>query len=200
MGPIFDHREAEVRLFRWPRTGCKISVVSAGVVGHAVCRGWGSAHTDVCTHIGEGGGRDRFSTIEKRRCDYACGRAQAGRVSARDGAPAQAACPSEIRCAPALQLAPVACNHECNFHLCTLMTSQAVRDSSKDSSKDCFHGQFGRLTSECRARATRPAYNTSTRSGTSTSCNESRPLALRDEETAAAVTRDTAQHTKAGAI
>ena len=36
--------------------------------------------------------------------------------------------------------------------------------------------------------------------GTSTSCNESRPLALRDEETAAAVTRDTAQQTKAGAI
>jgi len=79
------------------------------------------------------------------------------------------------------------------------MTSQTVRDSSKDSSKDCFHGQFGRLTSECRARATRRVH-TSTRSGTSTSCNESRPLALRDEETAAAVTRDTAQQTKAGAI
>ena len=129
MGPIFDHREAEVRLFRWPRTGCKISV-SDGVVGHAVCRGWGSAHTDVCTHIGEGGGRDRFSTIEKRRCDYACGRAQAGRVSARDGAPAQAVCPSEIRCAPALQLAPVACTHECNSHLSTFMRSETVRDSS----------------------------------------------------------------------
>ena len=33
-------------------------------------------------HIGEGGGRDRFSTIEKRRrCDCAGGRAQAARVS-----------------------------------------------------------------------------------------------------------------------
>ena len=34
------------------------------------------------------------------------------------------------------------------------MTSQTVRDPSKD----CFHGQFGRLTRECRARATRRAY------------------------------------------
>ena len=33
---------------------------------------------------------------------------------------------------------------------------------------------------------------TGTRSRTSTSCNESRPLALRDEKTAGAVTRDTA--------
>ena len=118
-----------MRLFRWPRTACKISV-GDGVMGHAVCRGWVSAHTDVCTHIGEGGGRDRFSTIEKQRCDYACGRAQAERVSARDGAPAQAVCPSEIRCAPALQLAPVACTHECNSHLSTFMRSETVRDSS----------------------------------------------------------------------
>ena len=35
----------------------------------------------------------------------------------------------------------------------------------------------------CRARATCRVH-TRTRSGTSTSCNESRPLALRDEETA----------------
>ena len=84
---------------------------------------------------------------------------------------------------------------KCNSHLCTLMTSQTVRDSSKD----CFYGQFGRLTREYRARATRRVH-TSTRSGTSTSCNESRPLALRDDETAAAVTRDTAQQMIAGAI
>ena len=71
-----------------------------------------------------------------------------------DGAPAQL-----VRRLPrfgklALQLAPVAFTHECNSHLCTLMTSQTVRDPSKD----CFHGQFGRLTRECRARATRRAY------------------------------------------
>ena len=36
------------------------------------------------------------------------------------------------------------------------------------------------------------AVHTRTRSGTSTLCNESRPLALRDEKTAGAVTRDTA--------
>jgi hypothetical protein len=41
---------------------------------------------------------------------------------------------------------------------------------------------------------------THTRSGTSTSCNESRPLAFRDEKTAGAVTRDTAQQMNAGAI
>ena len=94
-----------------------------------------------------------------------------------------------------LQLAPVGCTHECNSYLCTLMTPQTVRDSSKD----CFHGQFGRLTREYRARATRRVH-TSTRSGTSTSCNESRPLALRDEETAGAVTQDPAQQMNAGAI
>jgi hypothetical protein len=44
------------------------------------------------------------------------------------------------------------------------------------------------------------AVHTRTRSGTSTLCNESRPLALRDKKTAAAVTRDTAQQMNAGAI
>ena len=44
------------------------------------------------------------------------------------------------------------------------------------------------------------AVHTRTRSGTSTLCNESRPLALRDEKTAGAVTRDTAQKMYAGAI
>ncbi len=44
------------------------------------------------------------------------------------------------------------------------------------------------------------AVHTSTRSGTSTSCYESRPLALRDEKTAGAVTRDTAQQMNAGSI
>ena len=42
--------------------------------------------------------------------------------------------------------------------------------------------------------------HTRTRSGTSTSCNESRPLTSRDEETAGAVTWDTAQQMNAGAI
>jgi hypothetical protein len=44
------------------------------------------------------------------------------------------------------------------------------------------------------------AVHTRTRSGTSTSCNESRPLALRDEKTAGAVTRNPAQQMNAGAI
>ena len=44
------------------------------------------------------------------------------------------------------------------------------------------------------------AVHTSTRSGTSTLCNEFRPLALSDDETAGAVTRDTAQQMYAGAI
>ena len=44
------------------------------------------------------------------------------------------------------------------------------------------------------------AVHTSTRSGTSTLCNESRPLALSDEKTAGAVTRDTAHQMDAGAI
>ena len=94
-----------------------------------------------------------FRPSIKRRCDCAGGRAQAASVSASDGAPAQA-----VRRLPrfgklALQLAPVACTHECNSHLCTLMTPQTVRDSSKN----CFHGQFGMLTRGCRARATRRA-------------------------------------------
>ena len=44
------------------------------------------------------------------------------------------------------------------------------------------------------------AVHTRTRSGTSTLCNEFRPLALSDDETAEAVTRDTAQQMNAGAI
>ena len=43
------------------------------------------------------------------------------------------------------------------------------------------------------------AVHTRTRSGTSTSCNKSRPLALKDQETAGAVTRDTAQQMREGA-
>jgi hypothetical protein len=43
------------------------------------------------------------------------------------------------------------------------------------------------------------AMHTPTRSGTSTSCNES-SLALRDKETAGAVARDTAQQMNAGTI
>jgi len=107
-----------------------------------------------CTHVGVGARRDRFSTIDKRRCDCAGGRAKAASVLASDGAPAQAVCRLPRFGKLALQLAPVACTHECNSHLCTLMTPQTVRDSSKD----CFHGQFGRLTREYRARATCRAY------------------------------------------
>ena len=110
--------------------------------------------TPILAHkLAQGDRRDRFSTIEKRRCDCASGRAHAASASASDGAPAQAVCPSEIRCAPALQLAPVACTHECNSHLSTFMRSETVRDPSKDCSR-----QFGMLTRECRARATRCAY------------------------------------------
>ena len=100
------------------------------------------------------GRRDRFSTIDKRRCDSAAGCAQAGSVLASDGAPGQAVCRLPRFGKLALQLAPVACTHECNSHLCTLMTPQTLRDSSKD----CFHGQFWRLTREGRARATCCAY------------------------------------------
>ena len=105
-------------------------------------------------HIGAGARRDRFSTIDKRRCDCCAGRAQAGSVSASDGATGQAVCRLPRFGKLALQLAPVACTHECNYHLCTLMTPQTVRDSSKD----CLHGQFWMLTRGCRARATRRAY------------------------------------------
>ena len=111
--------------------------------------------TPILAHkLAQGDRRDRFSTIEKRRCDCASGRAHAASVSASDGAPAQAVCRLPRFGQLALQLAPVACTHECNSHLCTLMTSQTVRDPSKD----CFHGQFWMLTGECRARATRRAY------------------------------------------
>ena len=93
------------------------------------------------------------------RCSHtgvgsAGGRSQAESVSASDGAPGQAACRLPRFRKLAVQLAPVACTHECSSHLCTLMTPQTDRDSSKD----CFHGQFGMLTRGCRARATRRAY------------------------------------------
>ncbi len=168
---------------------------SDGATGQAVTGPRDFGPLGRCTHAGVGVRRDRFATIDKRRCDCAGGRAQAASVSASDGAPAQLVRRLVRFGKLTMQLAPVACTHECNSHLCTLMTPQTVRDSSKD----CFHGQFGRLKSECRAGATR-CVHTRTRSGTSTSCNESRPLALRDEKTAGAVTRDTAQQMNAGAI
>ena len=148
--------------------------------------------TPMLAHIWtRGDRRDRFSTIEKRRCDCAGGRAQAASVSAMAHRRSWFA---DLRDSvnSHFNLHPFACTHECNSHLCTLMTSQTVRDPSKD----CFHGQFWMLTRECRARATRRdthAVHTRTRSGTSSLCNESRPLALRDEKTAGAVTRDTPQ-------
>jgi hypothetical protein len=127
---------------------------SDGATGQAVSGPRDIGPLGRCTDIGVGARRDRFSTIEKRRCDCAGGRAQSASVSERDGAPAQAVCRLPRFGKLALQLAPVACTHECKSHLCKLMTSQTVRDSPKD----CFYGQFGRLTSECRARATRGAY------------------------------------------
>ena len=35
----------------------------------AVCRSWVSGHTGACMQVGTSGGRDRLSTIEKRRWD-----------------------------------------------------------------------------------------------------------------------------------
>ncbi len=113
----------------------------------------GSAHTDACTPVGAGGRRDRLSTMGKRRCDCAGGRAQAASVSASDGVAGQAGCRLPRFGILAVQHAPVACTHECNSHLSTLLRTETVRDSSR--SKDCFHRQFGGLTLECRARATR---------------------------------------------
>ena len=127
---------------------------SDGAAGQAFTRPRDFGPLGRCTHIGMGARRDRFSTVDKRRCDCCAGRAQAASMSASDGATGQAGCRLARFGKLALQLAPVACTHECNSYLCTLMTSQTVRDSSKD----CFHGQFGRLTREYRARATRRAY------------------------------------------
>jgi hypothetical protein len=68
---------------------------SDGAPALAVFRPCDSAHTDgLHTYIlVRCDRRDRFSTIEKRRCDCAGGRAKAASVLASDGAPAQAVCP-----------------------------------------------------------------------------------------------------------
>ena len=138
--------------------------------------------------------RDRFSTIDKRGCDCAGGRAQAASVSASDGAPAQAGCRLARFGKLALQLAPVACTHECNSHLCTLMTPQTLRDSSKD----CFHGQFGMLTRGCRARATSRA-NTHP-IGHVHLVQRISTLGIEGRGDCGAATRDPAQQMNAGAI
>jgi hypothetical protein len=81
-------------------------------------------NTDACTHIGAGGGRDRFWTIKKRRrCDCAGCRAQSARVLESDDAPGQAVCRLARFGELALHLAPVACTHECNSHRSTLVRS-----------------------------------------------------------------------------
>ena len=46
----------------------------------------GSGHTEGCTHVGAGGGRDRFSTVDTRRRGWAGCRAQPARVRESDGA------------------------------------------------------------------------------------------------------------------
>ncbi len=121
-----------------------------------------------CTRIGVGARRDRFSTIEKRRCDCAGGRAQAASVSASDGAPAQAGCRLARFGKLALQLAPVACTHECNSHLSTVMRTHSVRDSSRRTAPIDSLGGL-----PVNVEHVPHAVHTSTRSGTSTSCNES---------------------------
>ena len=51
-----------------------------------------SGHTDACTHVGEGGRSDRFSSIEKRRRERAGRRAPPERVWESDGTTARAVC------------------------------------------------------------------------------------------------------------
>ena len=152
--PIFDHRETGSAVLARAGARSARAAESDGATGQAFTGPRDFGPVGHCTHIGVGARRDRFSTIDKRRCDCCAGRAQAGSVSASDGATGQAVCRLPRFGKLALQLAPVACTHECNSHLCTLMTPQTVRDSSKD----CFHGQFWRLTREGRARATCCAY------------------------------------------
>jgi hypothetical protein len=53
---------------------------------------WVSGHTDACMHVGVGGRWDRFSTIEKRRREYAGCRARSARVPESDGATVRAGC------------------------------------------------------------------------------------------------------------
>jgi hypothetical protein len=168
------------------------------VAGQAVRRGWVPL-TPMLAHgstpLGAGGRRDRLSTMGKRRCDCAGGRAQAASVSASDGAPAQAVCRLPRFGILAVQHAPVACTHECNSNLSTLIRTETVRDSSRRTvSMDSLGGL------PVNVEHVPHAVHTRTRSGTSTSCNKSRPLALKDQQTAGAVTRDTAQQMKEGAI
>ncbi len=62
--------------------------------GRLLTLGFRSNRTDACAHFGADGRRDRFTTIEKRRCDCQCasGRAQAATVLASDDSPGQAVC------------------------------------------------------------------------------------------------------------
>ena len=90
--PIFDHRETGSAVLA--RAGARSGEVAesdrATVQAFIAPQDFGPLGR--CTHIGVGARRDRFSTIEKRRCDCAAGRAQAGSVSASDGATGQAVC------------------------------------------------------------------------------------------------------------
>ena len=184
-----------MRLCRWPRKGCERvgerwrtgagGLPSLRSRSHRCLHTYGRGETDATDSrpSRSGGATEPVAAHRLRACLRAMAHRRRRVADLRDSVNSH------------FNLHPLHALTKCNSHLCTLMTSQTVRDSSKD----CFYGQFGRLNSECRARATRRVH-TRTRSGTSTSCNESRPLALRDDETAAAVTRDTAQQMIAGAI
>ena len=117
---------------------------SDGAPALAVCRPCDSAHTDgLHTYIlVRCDRRDRFSTIEKRRCDCAGGRAQAVGVSASDGAPAQPVCRLPRFGILALQHAPIACTHE---QLSSLHLNEDAVSPGFFFSQDRFHGQWGGL-------------------------------------------------------
>ena len=117
---------------------------SDGAPALAVCRPSDSAHTDgLHTYIlVRCDRRDRFSTIEKRRCDCAGGRAQAVGVSASDGAPAQPVCRLPRFGILALQHAPIACTHE---QLSSLHLNEDAVSPGFFFSQDRFHGQWGGL-------------------------------------------------------
>ena len=139
--PIFDRREAEVRLCRWPRTGCE-----------SVGERWRTG----------AGGLQTF----------------------------------EIRCAPALQHALLACTHECNSHLSTVMRTQSVRDSSRRTAPIDSLGGLP-VNVEHVPHAVRAYMHPI---GQLHLVQRISTLASRDDETAGEVTQNTAQQMNAGAF
>ena len=163
---------------------------SDGAAGQAFTRPRDFGPLGRCMHIGVGGRRDRFSTIDNRgrRClrEPAQSLREWPRAMARRGR----RLPDLGISAYTPQHAPYVCSHR--MQLSSVHLDEALGQTVRRSSK----AGFGRL----HVRTSHTQCNASTGPCTSTLRSDSRPLASRGEETLGEVVPNTAHQRNARAV